>query len=67
MKRKYHITGLSRLTGRREAITPPCSIAAARRAFSIAKRTQTDESAYVRLKVSRWAAAIQQELPFDEI
>lgn len=63
MKRTYCVTGLSRLTGRREAITPPCSLQKARRALDAAKMMEGDGCAYTRCKVERWGP-VQQELDF---
>lgn len=65
MKSKYMVTGKSRLTGERRALTPPCSLDAAKRALTIARYFESRESAYERLKVERWADAIQQEIDFD--
>lgn len=61
---KYMVTGKSRLSGERRALTPPCSLEAAKRALTIARYHESNESAYERLKVERWAAAIQQEIDF---
>lgn len=64
-EKRYCVTGLSRLTGTRKAITPPCSLRAARRALVIAGYSQNSESAYTRLRVDIWGP-IQQEILFTD-
>lgn len=61
---KYCITGLSRLTGVRETITPPCSIQAAKRALVLARYFQSEASAYEQLQLEVYGS-IQQEIYFE--